>query len=141
MINQFLTQAAEPDDRLQFWLADTYETLPEQAIDEGTEPPIDNAWRSPFVGKSVEEAAEFVKNAPGGKGLDKSFFAVLEEGFYRDNGWVTVCRIDYDGGPVTAMGTGAKSSAKYLYGHYGEGWDVALQDWDTSFKPAMRDRD
>jgi hypothetical protein len=60
----------------------------------GTVAPIDNAWRSPFIGKSIADAANFVRNAPKPpKPLCRRFFAVLQKDFYGKSGMVLVCRI------------------------------------------------
>jgi hypothetical protein len=56
--------------------------------------PIDNAWRSPFVGKSIADAANFIRNAPKPpKPLCRRFFAVLQKNFYEKSGMVLICRI------------------------------------------------
>lgn len=60
----------------------------------GSIAPIDNAWRSPFVGKSIADAAKFIRNAPKPpKALCKRLFAVLQSDFYEKSGIVLVCRI------------------------------------------------
>lgn len=78
MINEVLQKNADETYQCYFlWMADKYQNLP--AITDrrtmATRPPIDSEWASPFLGKTLEEAAEFVKNGP--KPLCKVFFAVL----------------------------------------------------------------
>ncbi|KAF2170362.1 hypothetical protein M409DRAFT_19182 [Zasmidium cellare ATCC 36951] len=75
IIDEVLTKNADALHQCFFlWLADSYQNLP--AITEertmATKPPIDPGWTSPFLGKTLEEAAEFVKNAP--KPLCQVFF-------------------------------------------------------------------
>lgn len=123
-----------------YWLADKYSDLPEDEGDEGTDVPIGANWRSPLIGKTIEQAADFVKNAPTDKGLDREFFAVLDSKQFQEKHWVTVCRIGRDGS-VTHMPTEAKTSTEYLYGNHGESWEIDLEDWRTKGKPAMREGD
>lgn len=63
------------------WLVDTYENLPAftgKSIDGQTE--VDSSWRSPFVGKSLDEVARFVVNIDRAtKAIDRSYFAVLRK--------------------------------------------------------------
>ena len=60
----------------------------------GTMAPIDDAWRSPFVGKSIADAANFVRSAPKPqKPLSRRFFAVLQKEFYEQTGMALICRI------------------------------------------------
>ena len=55
---------------------------------------IDDAWRSLFVGKSIADAANFVRNAPKPqKPLSRRFFAVLQKEFYEQSGMSLVGRI------------------------------------------------
>ena len=60
----------------------------------GTTAPIDRTWHSPFAGKTVEDAANFVRGAPKPpKPLCKLFFAVLQKQYYEESGKVLICRI------------------------------------------------
>lgn len=60
----------------------------------GTTSPISKDWRSPFVGKSIEDAANFVRNTPQPpKPLCRRFFVVLQKEFYEKCGRILICRI------------------------------------------------
>ena len=59
-----------------------------------TSTPIDQGWQSPFVGKSIEDAANFVRNAPKPpKPLNKIWFAVSQKERFKKNGKLLLCRI------------------------------------------------
>jgi hypothetical protein len=86
------------------WLADTYEGLsdvrPSYRL-EATSCPIASDWRSPFVGKSIEYATNFVRNAPKPpKPLNKTWFAVMEAGDFGDGVAITLCKNLPVGGEV-----------------------------------------
>lgn len=54
---------------------------------------IDSNWRSPFIGKTIEEAAEFIANAPmPSKALNRNFFAVFDKAQYDATGQVIICK-------------------------------------------------
>jgi hypothetical protein len=66
-----------------------------------TKCPIDSSWRSPFVGNSIEDAANFVRNAPKPpKPLNKSWFAVMQKQAFEKNGRLLNCKILPIGGEV-----------------------------------------
>lgn len=72
-----------------YWLVSSYENLPQDG-DEGTECPIDPTWRSPFIGKTIEDLVEFSSKAPADRGLNKIHFMVLDKKQYNEKGWVTI---------------------------------------------------
>lgn len=79
----------EVTDEPYLWLADAYNTLPDwdpNDPSEGTRSPLNENWRSPFIGSSVESVAAFIQAAgKPPKPLCKQFFAVLQnEQFERD---------------------------------------------------------
>lgn len=83
-------------DAPYIWLADTYDSLPDSThpwITRGTQAPIRDNWRSPFIGKSLREVAEFIRKAPSPpKPLDKCYCAVLrKEEYERDR--ILLCRV------------------------------------------------
>ena len=79
------------------WLADYHENLPDYRPNYntlGTKPPIDSAWQSPFVGKSIADVANFVRNTPKPpKPLSRRFFAVLQKDFFEQSDMMLICRI------------------------------------------------
>lgn len=66
-----------------------------------TKCPIASDWRSPFVGKSIEDAANFVRNAPKPpKPLNKTWFAVMEKEDSEEGIVITLCKILSVGGEL-----------------------------------------
>lgn len=61
------------------------------ALQEGTTAPIDPAFRSPVIGSTPEEVANWLINKPRAVDLDISFFAVLD--VHAKAGQVTLVRI------------------------------------------------
>ena len=55
---------------------------------------MDQSWTSPFVGKSIEDVANFVRNAPKPpKPLCKTFFAVMQKDLYDRKGKLFIYKI------------------------------------------------
>jgi hypothetical protein len=85
-------------------LADSYDTLPDYRPNHeirGNRSPVDSNWQSPFVGKTIAEAANFVRNAPKPpKPLCTELFAVLQKDRFQRNGKLLFCRIFPEGGQV-----------------------------------------
>jgi hypothetical protein len=79
------------------WLADTYDSLPDfhpKLQYSGTPHPVDQSWASPFVGKSIEDVANFIRNTPKPpKPLCKKFFALLQKDLYEKNGKLLICKV------------------------------------------------
>jgi hypothetical protein len=62
---------------------------------------MDEGWKSPFAGKSIEDAANFIRNTPKPpKPLCKTYFAVMEEELYEEHRLLKVCKIIPKGGEV-----------------------------------------
>lgn len=60
----------------------------------GTVGPINKGWRSQFAGSSIEEAANFIRDAPKPpKPLCKLFFAVLQKDSYERSFSALICKI------------------------------------------------
>ncbi|MCJ1361328.1 hypothetical protein MMC16_000426 [Acarospora aff. strigata] len=101
-INSKLEQAYITDERAawKLWLVTgDYDDAPKKRTDnrlnEGTAAPI-QSFTSPFAGKTIEDAAEWLKNAPEDVDLNRMFFAVLDDRSESDD-TITLCRIG-DGG-------------------------------------------
>lgn len=66
---------------------------------EGTIGPISRDWRSPFAGKSIEDAANFVRNAPKPpKPLCRRFLAILQKDSFDQSIGMHICKIVPDSG-------------------------------------------
>ncbi|KAI8965379.1 hypothetical protein F5Y11DRAFT_312941 [Daldinia sp. FL1419] len=67
---------------------------------DGTRPPIPDSFVSPFIGKSLEECAEFLRRTPDKKDWNREHFCVLGDDDVRDD-TVTLVR-GLDNGRVHA---------------------------------------
>ncbi|KAK4495098.1 hypothetical protein PRZ48_013425 [Zasmidium cellare] len=124
IINEVLsTNADEPPGDYYLWPADNYSTLPplRHWPHPGTvKPPIDPSWRSPFVGKTLKQAARFVRNAP--KPLCRTFFAVLVKERYEKDGCVRICKIVI-GEEVQSFFYDGEDVVTYFIGHDRDTWE------------------
>jgi hypothetical protein len=102
---------------LGIWLADTYENLPDVRptyMLEGTGWPISSSWRSPFVSKSIEDAANFVRNvSKPPKPLNKTWFAVMQKDRFEKSGQLLVCKILPIGGDPDLDENGQHGTKSY----------------------------
>jgi hypothetical protein len=65
----------------------------------GIAAPIDPGWQSPFIGQSIADAANFIRNAPKPpKPLCRRFFAVLQKDRFEQTGKLLICKILPEGG-------------------------------------------
>ena len=123
-------------ERRYFWLASkNYDNAPQKNPrhgNQGTKPPVDDSFVSPFVGKSVNDAAEFLKRAPDGVDTERRFFAVIDDRTEKD-GSVVMCRVgdmEGEGDEVGCIRVVVKNSALYLAGmEYGT-WEEYLDALD-----------
>ncbi|KXT18423.1 hypothetical protein AC579_8169 [Pseudocercospora musae] len=118
----------EGDEDYYLWLADSYDKLPEIDKEQrtmGTVPPLNASWQSPFIAKGIQDAAEFVQNAP--KPLCKVFFAVLQKDLYENDDKVMICRIV--NGEVQAIPCTTKDVTNLLLGHDRDTWEESFRRW------------
>lgn len=92
-INEILCHNADGGG-YTIWSADDYGILPDYhgEAEEGTRDPIDPNWRSPFIGKTIPDANDFMKSAPKPpKPLNTRFcaFVTAEE---LAKGFVLICK-------------------------------------------------
>lgn len=131
MINEVIQKNAQEHGGVNLlWLADSYSTLPavnEEQRTEATRAPIDSAWRSPFLGKSLQDAKTFVKEAP--KPLCRTFFAVLDKQRYEDNDEIRLCKIVDD--EVQSIFYDSDSASVYFVGN-DDTWEEDLQEFGGS---------
>lgn len=108
-INDSLTRAWKGDYEAAWELyvaTDDYEDAPKKRSDnelsEGTHAPISTGFRSPFVGKTLEECARWLQRGPDEVELNRQYFTALEEHSKEDD-TVLLCRTvesDDDSGNV-----------------------------------------
>lgn len=104
-----------------FWLAtNNYEDATikkEDSTNLGTEPPIPDGWTSPWIGKSVEDVAKWLRAKPDFVDLDSNYFAVLDAKAV--DGTVVVCKIgdkQTKGDEITMVRDQARHSSTHLAG-------------------------
>lgn len=97
-INHKLQQTA-PDGLYDLWLvtsadyADAPKKRTDNQVNSGTSPPV-QPFESPFAGKTIEDCADWIKNAPDDVDFDRRFFGVLNERSKPDvDDTIMVCRI------------------------------------------------
>ena len=77
-----------------------YKGAPQQRddneINEGTAAPISSSFKSTFEGKTPEECAAWLIEAPKEVDLNRQYFAVMDMHSWKDN-TTTMCRIKDDG--------------------------------------------
>ena len=139
IIHSFLTPLKTLNDVLQkahdgstvnnwfYYLATTdYASAPQKKPggggQEGTKAPIDQSFKSPFVGDSEVDVARWLQQKPEGVDLDGVFFAVLDK--KAETGSVALCRIgdrDGKGEEVSCVLVKTEESSLTLAGmEYGE---------------------
>lgn len=79
------------------WVATSnYDDVPKNRNDnqlpEGTTAPIPQNFTSPFAGKTLNECAKWLQNAPSDVAIDKEYFTAIDEHSQEDD-TVLVCRV------------------------------------------------
>lgn len=105
-INHILQQAHDGStvDGWDFWLAtDNYDDVPGRkpggARESGTEAPVLDTFKSPFIGQSVTDVIKWLKNKPDHVEIESKFFAILDK--KADQTKVVLIRIaDNEGNPI-----------------------------------------
>ncbi|KAF2822870.1 hypothetical protein CC86DRAFT_372667 [Ophiobolus disseminans] len=96
----------DPTPGWSFWVASTsYADMPappqtDKPDEEGTEPPLPDSWTSHWIGKTVEECAQWLQKQPTYEGekyyLDSSvrqgYFVAMDE-WSKEDGTMLVCRV------------------------------------------------
>lgn len=131
-----------------FWLAtDSWTDAPRITRDEegntffsnGTQPPITSSYSLPFKGKTTEQCAEFIKQAPEEYCVDWHHFAVLGED-YKKRRLVTLWRIgdgELKGERLTSLPATVAKSTLFLSGLESRIWDECLEDHKDDDEPVM----
>ena len=87
------------------WVAtDSYEDMPKapgerQPLLEGTKPPLSDSYKSPWIGKTVEDCAEWLQNMPSDSGIQREYFTAMNQ-FSKEDDTVLTCRIRNANGKV-----------------------------------------
>jgi hypothetical protein len=106
-INRSLTVAHDRDasETWNLWVAtNSYEDMPKatgerQSQPEATKPPVEGSFTSPWLGKTVEECAKWLQDAPYDVAGQREYFAAMDR-FSKEDDTVLACRVWKDGGVV-----------------------------------------
>lgn len=97
---------------------------------------VDAGWISWWAGKALQEAADFVRNAPKPpKALNKVLFVVLDKEQHDAHKWLTVCKVVE--GEVQSLPCVAPNVADFLIGHDRDTWLQSLYSWQERGIPRM----
>ena len=132
-ITRFLDANCKSLGHAFLWLTDTHENLPDytdKLIWGQTE--VDEDWRSPFVGKSLDDAAELVKSIDTAvKAVARNYFAVLLNSDHERGYGVLICKT-----PNEAVGRTEVQYTEYqvdkISGFFvsfdEDNWDVMMEE-------------
>ncbi|KAJ9641051.1 hypothetical protein H2201_007986 [Coniosporium apollinis] len=87
--------------------------------------------KSPSIGKTLQECADFLRNAPPNAYLDRNFFAVIDKDTL-DKNLITLCRIGNrvgEGDELTSLPVSFSDSSVALGGMDPDNWDEWLEDF------------
>jgi hypothetical protein len=96
------------------WVAtDSYEDLPKapgerQPPPEATKPPIESWFKSPWIGKTVEDCARWLQNMPKDSAVQREYFTAMDQ-FSKEDDTVLTCRIRNNNGVSMYMITNRES--------------------------------
>lgn len=112
-----------------FWLAcDRYDDLPEKqhGAGKGTKTPIPKDFKSPWVGRGLDELVKWLQTKPESADINERFFAVLDKGARDDPPTIVICRIgdlDRKGDKVFKFRYEPLEGAEYMVGAPPDFWD------------------
>lgn len=141
MIEEVLTKNEKASGIYSYWLADSYDNLPKEESDEGTECPVDPTWRSPFIGKPIEDLVEFLRKVPPDRGINKYHFMVLDKKQYEEKGWLKVYkryRKEPNIGRLTSLPGNVTELVSFTDGYDNDTWDTYLEEWHKYGLPVIK---
>lgn len=109
----------------ELWVAtDNYDDAPKvrnnNELAEGSKAPISESYASPFVGKTLEDCAKWLQQAPSDVAIDKEYFTALVE-HSKEEDTVMACRIN-----------GSDESGELDIEYFPQGTDTIVQDMMTN---------
>ena len=66
---------------------------------EATKPPLSESFKSPWVGRTVEECAQWLQDAPKDSAVLKDYFTAVNE-FSKQDDTVLTCRVRFENGKL-----------------------------------------
>lgn len=121
------------------WLADnSLGSFPDD-FDVATVPSVSPAWRSPSVGKTIEEAFEFLSTLPNDAEvtMNRTYIVALDKHLYNTRNWVIVCKIDEEG-TITTAPCVAQNPILHIDSLSWHLWPQYLERWRKEGKPFLR---
>jgi hypothetical protein len=141
-----IQEAHDKSGEYMFWLADDWSNAPRTIqekdftrVEAGTKSPIGEDWKSPFKGKTVQDAIAFLKSAPEEVCVDLYHFAVLGEDFVR-RAFVTIYRIGDEylrGDEVDSVPCSVAMSTIFLSSMEPHMWEESKGARDNDDDPVM----
>lgn len=135
MINKVLQDAFDQKQCDKLWLAEDYDSIDINCDDAPGEhhrqqrcTQVGADWTSPWAGKDIDEAINFIRNALNPpKALNKLFFVVLDKEEYATRGRLTVYKtVD---GEAQSLPCRAPYISIFLDGHDRDEWPFMQEDW------------
>jgi hypothetical protein len=110
-------------------LASRYKDLPDFVglkISKGTKTPLNPAWRSPFVGKTLADAVAWIRgNSKPPKAANKVYFAVLQKELYEADGDVPMCKVIEGESEPQTIPCSADMLTTFISTYHGDQWEDA----------------
>ncbi|KAF2128259.1 hypothetical protein P153DRAFT_431952 [Dothidotthia symphoricarpi CBS 119687] len=98
-LNRSLQLAHEWDNASwDLWVAtDSYEDMPKVPgergpLPEATKPPLEDSFKSPWIGKTVEDCAKWLQNAPNNSAVLRDYFTAMDR-YSKQDDTVLTCRV------------------------------------------------
>jgi hypothetical protein len=105
----------------------------------GTIAPIDESWQSPFGGKSVEDAFEYLATVSLELSLNRTYIMVLNKALYEQEDWLVIYCIDEDG-EITSIPCDTQMCMVHIDSYSWHHWPQYLEEWREEGKPVFRSR-
>jgi hypothetical protein len=70
-----------------------------QDLPEGTKPPLEDSFNSPWIGNTIEDCAKWLHHMPNDSAIQKEYFAAMDQ-FSREDDTVLECRIRIVNGAI-----------------------------------------
>ncbi|KAG9949376.1 hypothetical protein KCU85_g4316, partial [Aureobasidium melanogenum] len=113
MINDYLQRVIKHSNVYNLWLADMDPQNLTEDDEDATIPQVNLTWQSPFVGKTSEEAFEYLATIPLKMALNREYLVVLDKALYKQKDWVIIYRIDEEG-EITCIPCTAHMTLVYI---------------------------
>ena len=136
IINEVLSRNETEAEVRYLWLADDYNNIPDLTglFVEGTEVPIEENWRSPFIGATLDDVAEYLRGVPKPpKSLCKTYFVVLDLQLYEQRDLLMIYNIE--DGILEGLACSANWVGCWLTGHDRDTWEERYKSWMEGDQP------